>query len=264
MGKESLKEKLQKKRKELKSKGGNNKFIFLKAGETVRGRIVPTDGDGEFIKEVEHFYLGTEVGGIISPHTIGMPCALYDKYQELKKSKDPDDKDLAGKMTFKTKYLVPILPCTSAKGGEYEPEVKYMLISSGMYSSIIDLFLDEDEWGDMTDWEEGYDLKFSREGSGKMDTTYEVKPCKPSAVPKKFRLKDGYSIEEAIKDLVPSFEKTEEYVAKFMGTGLGSEDEEEDEDMGVRKKKDKKDKKKGKGLKKHKRGSEDEEEDLPF
>lgn len=264
MAKKTLKEKLQERKQQLKSKGNGGKFIFLKAGDTVRGRIVPTDGESEFIMEVEHFYLGQEVGGFISPHTFGMPCAVYEKYQELKKSKDPDDKDLAAKINFKSKYAIPLLVATSQKGGEYEPDVRYILASSGIYSSIIDLYLDEDEWGDMTDWEEGYDLKFTREGSGRTDTTYEVKPCKPSSVPKKFRLKEAYSIEEAIKGMLPSYEETEGYINQFMGTS--SSDDDDEDDMGdTKKKKEKKSvKKKGSKLKKHKKSSDDDDDDLPF
>lgn len=260
MAKKTLKEKLQERKQQLKSKGNGGKFIFLKAGDTVRGRIVPTDGESEFIMEVEYFYLGQEVGGFISPHTFGMPCAVYEKYQELKKSKDPDDKDLAAKMTFKNKYAIPMIVATSQKGGEYEPDVRYILSSSGIYSSIIDLYLDDDEWGDMTSWDEGYDLKFTREGSGRTDTTYEVKPCKPSSVPKKFRLKESYSIEEALKGMLPSYEETEGYVNQFMGTS--SSDDEEEDDMGESKKKVKKSSK----LKKHKRSkaTDDEDDDLPF
>ena len=247
MSKNSLKERLQKKKKELKSKGNGGRFIFLKDGDVLRGRVVPSDGDREFIMEVEHFYLGKEIGGVISPHTFGLPCALYDKYQELKKSKDPDDKELAGKMMYKAKYVVPILPAADPKGKTYEDQVRYLMISSGMYSTIIDLYLDEDDWGDMTDWDEGYDLKFSRSGSGKNDTTYDVKPCSKAKVDKKFRLKGGYNIEDALKELLPTFEETEDYVAQFLGTSGDSDDE--DDDLKASKKKDKK-KKDGK-LKKH-------------
>lgn len=264
MAKKTLKEKLLERKQQLKSKGKGGRFIFLKAGDTVRGRIVPTDGESEFIMEVEHFYLGQEVGGFISPHTFGLPCAVYEKYQELKKSKDPDDKDLAGKMMFKSKYAIPLLVATSQKGGEYESDVKYILSSSGLYSTIIDLYLDEEEWGDMTSWDDGYDLKFSREGSGKMDTTYDVKPCKPSSVPKKFRLKEPFSIEEALKSIIPSYEETENYVAQFMGTS--SDDDKEDDDMDVSSKKSKKEKSKKKvsKLKKHKKSSDDDDDDLSF
>lgn len=249
----TLREKLQKKKQELKSKGNGGKFIFLKAGDVVRGRIIPSDGDKEFILEVEHFYLGSEIGGIISPHTFGLPCAIYEKYQELKKSKDPDDKDLAAKITFRSKYAIPLLQATSQKGGDYETEPKFLLTSSAIYSTIIDLYLDEDEWGDMTDYKEGYDLKFSREGSGKNDTTYDVQPCKPSELPKKFRLKDGFNIEDAIKRMLPTYEETEAYINQFLGTISSDNDEEEEDDMKSRKK----DKKKSSKLKKHRKSDGD-------
>lgn len=134
-----------------------------------------------------------------------------------------------------------------------------MQLAQSQYSEIIDLYLDEEEWGDMTDLDEGYDLKLKRTGSGKNDTEYTVKPCKPNTVPKNCRPKEGVDIEALVREVIPSYEKTQEYIEQYMGNASSSSDEpeEEDDDMGSSKKskKDKKEKstlKKAKKLKKHK------------
>jgi hypothetical protein len=262
MAKKNLKERLRERQKSLKSKG-NGKVLFQKADEELRVRLLSAGEEQEFIKEVVQFYLGGDIKGVYSPMTFDEPCAIYEKYEELKKSKDPDDKELAKDLSPKKKYMAAVLVCNDGKGKEYDPEPKLIQLAQSQYSEIIDLYLDEEEWGDMTDLDEGYDLKLKRTGSGKNDTEYTVKPCQKKAIPKNCRPKEDIDIEALVKEVIPTYEKTQEYIEQYLGGKEESEDtEEEDDDMGS-KKKDKKEKatlKKAKKSKKHKSKSEDDDE----
>jgi len=248
MAKQSLKERLKAKKADLKnnSKGGGN-LIFLKEG-TLRVRPLPVGKDEDFVMEVVQFYLGAEIKGIISPATFGMPCAIMEKYESLKKSKDDDDKALAKILAPKNKYLLPVAVYKDEKGKELDEERsgRFVQITASLYNEIIDLFLDEDDWGDFTDPEDGYDLKLTREGKGKLDTEYTVSPCKNTAGPKGWS--KPINLEEMVKGIIPTYEETEEYLAKFLNTA--TPDAEEDESESRRKRKDRnKDKEERKGKK---------------
>ena len=75
-----------------------------------------------------------------------------EKYLELKESKDEDDKLLAKKLVPKRKYVIAVVAYKDEKGKEVDEQNidKPMLIPKQAYQDIIDLYLDEDEWGDMT------------------------------------------------------------------------------------------------------------------
>jgi hypothetical protein len=66
-------------------------------------------------------------------------------------------------------------------GKEVDTEigVKLAMLTSSQYQQLLNFYL-EDEKGDFTDPDEGYDIKFIREGKGRMDTTYTVLDCKNS------------------------------------------------------------------------------------
>ena len=158
--KSTLKERMLKKKEELKARGSKGDIIYLKEG-TLRVRPLPVGDENDFVVEVTQFYLGAEIKGVYSPSTFGLPCAIMEKYNELKESSDPDDKELAKKFVPKKKYLMPVVVFADEKGKQIDKEKsgRMVQLTNGLYQEIIDLYLDEDEWGDMTDTEEGYDLK---------------------------------------------------------------------------------------------------------
>ena len=227
MAKESLKERLRKKQSELKSKGGSGNILFLKDGQTVRARVLPAGKEQEFVIEVIQFYLGSEIKGVISPATFGEPCAIYDAYNELKSSKDNEDKEMAKKFNPRRRYLAYCVLYKDDRGKEVdENSPKFVLLTSSQYQKILDLYMDEAEWGDMTQLDDnGYDLKFGRTGSGKMDTEYTVAPCKNTSCPKPFA--KTHDIVQEVHKIMPSFEETKELLDKFLGSSVIDEEEEE-------------------------------------
>lgn len=234
----SLKSRLVKKKKELKDRSsGNSQVIFQKEG-TLRVRILPVGEEKEFIAEVETFYLGEKLKGYFSPHSIGLPCAVYEKYEELKNSKDPEDKELAKTLIPRLKPLCGVLVYTDEKGKEVDTEKsgKLIQLANNQYQEIIDLFLDEDEWGDMTNPVNGYDIKLGRTGKGKLDTEYTVSPCKNTPIPKGWG-KKLFNLEEAVKKLFPTYEQSVEILNQFLNTSGPSGDDMEDESPKMKMKK---------------------------
>lgn len=126
-------------------------------------RIKSPGDDQELGIELIQFYLNKDLGGVISPATFDEPCPFMEKYQELKNSKDPDDQELAKMLVPRIKYVVGGIVYSDEKGTkvDYEGKDKGVLIPRSVYQDIIDLYLDEDEAGDMTDPRTGYDIKLS-------------------------------------------------------------------------------------------------------
>ena len=234
--KSTLKERMLKKKEELKARGSKGDIIYLKEG-TLRVRPLPVGDENDFVVEVTQFYLGAEIKGVYSPSTFGLPCAIMEKYNELKESSDPDDKELAKKFVPKKKYLMPVVVFADEKGKQIDKEKsgRMVQLTNGLYQEIIDLYLDEDEWGDMTDTEEGYDLKLTRTGTGMTDTEYAVKPCKNSSLDKEFRKE--INLDELAKSLLPTYEESKEKINSFLNL------DDDDEDEKPKKKKKKKSKK---------------------
>jgi hypothetical protein len=226
MAKTLLKDRLKKRREEIKAKSQSGNIFFIKADTSVRVRIIGGDENEEFLKEVTQFYLGQELKGIISPVTIKEPCGIMESYDELKSSKNDDDKTLAKTFVPKQRYLAfcIIYKDEAGKVVDEQNSPKWVLCTGGMYQDIIDLYLDETDWGDMTDRDNGYDLKFSRIGSGKTDTEYSVSPCKNTPFPKAFKNKE-YDLDKELRNIIPSYEETKNIIAQFLN--LPPEEEED-------------------------------------
>ena len=127
---------------------------------------------------------------------------------------------------------------------------KPMLIPKQAYQDIIDLYLDEDEWGDMTSIKNGYDLKLTRSGKGQMDTTYTISPCQKKPLDKKYA--KPVNLEEMVRKHILPYDELEDKLNEFLCGGVDDDDDDEDDTPKKKKKslkdKDKKKKKKAKGL----------------
>lgn len=236
----TTREKMLARKKDLEKRSGGGGILYPKEG-TTRVRLKSRGSDEELGIEIIQFYLGPKEGGIISPATFDEPCPFMEKYQELKNSDDDDDKALASKLVPKRKYLVGIIGYKDSKGKEIDPDRidKPMMIPRSVYQDIIDLYLDEEDWGDMTDPLEGYDIKITRTGSGKNDTSYSVSPCQKSKLDKKYR--GEIDLEKIVRANILSYDELQEKLNNFLNEG-----EDEDDEKPIKKKKLEKDKKKKK------------------
>lgn len=224
----TTKDKMLARKKQLESKGNGSGLVFPKEG-TLRMRIKSPGDDQELGIELIQFYLNKDLGGVISPATFDEPCPFMEKYQELKNSKDPDDQELAKMLVPRRKYVVGGIVYSDEKGTkvDYEGKDKGVLIPRSVYQDIIDLYLDEDEAGDMTDPRTGYDIKIIRSGSGKNDTTYSARACKPTKLDKKYS--GNVDLESIVRSQIKDYDELEETLASFLKEGRDSDEDEEDE-----------------------------------
>lgn len=233
----STKEKMLQRKKKLAEKGTGKGFVFPKNG-TTRVRLLSPGPTEELGCEVVRFYFGGH--SVYSPATFDEPCPIMEKYQELKSSKNEDDKILAKKLVPGRRYVLAALVYADEKGKEldYDSKPRCVLVPASVYQDIIELYLDEDEAGDMTDPVNGYDIKIDRTGTGQFDTSYSVRNCKPTKVDKK--LLQTVDLESMVRSQIKSYEELEEELNKFLNEDPSEDDEEE-----TKVKKDKKKKKHG-------------------
>ena len=210
---EKMRKKMEARKKDLASKGGAKGVIFFKDGKT-RIRPLPVGKDADFAQEVITFYINEE--NVISPATFGEPCAIYEKYQELKKG-DDEDKETAEKIKPRRRFYSPSIKYKDEKGKEYDKDLgpALAILTNGVYEAMVDLLLD-DEGGDFMDEKEGYDIKVQRSGSGMTDTKYSAIACKPSALPKELRGKT-YDPEKMVRDMMITYEESQEIIDSFFG-----------------------------------------------
>lgn len=244
-----LRKKLEKRQKSLKERSSQkNGLILFKADTTTRLRPLPVGETEEPGREIVYFYLGQNVKGVISPATFKEPCPIMDYYNKISASKKEDDKALAATMKPKQRFALAVIKYKDLKGQEVDEQtgVKLTLLSMGQYQDLIDLFLDTEEWGDFTDVKNGYDLKFTRTGSGQFDTEYSTKPCQKSRTPQKYRT--TINLEELIRKEIPTTEELKDKLNTFLGRSDDDDDEDNGRDKILKKKKLLKKKKKSSDL----------------
>lgn len=231
----SLRERLEKKRADLNSKGPG-KFITCKEGIT-RVRILNPGNEKEWALEVVYFYLGIKGNmAIISPATFGEKCAIMEAYNEMSNSKKAEDREFANKHKPGRRFIAGVIKYKDDAGKEIDTEVgiKPLLMTGGMYQEAIDLYLDDDN-GDFTDPINGYDLKIKRTGKGKMDTEYKVLTGKPSKLPKQYRKE--IDLEKMVREIMPTYKETKLMLDEFLSL---PPEEDDDEPKKSKKKKSKK------------------------
>lgn len=224
MAKQSLKEKLKKRREDIKKKQSGNVF-FPKEG-TTRFRVLPT-GDEDWGVEVTYFYLGNDIKGVYSPATFGKPCPIMEHYQELKAQGDEANTDLKKTMVPRKKYLIPvaIFEADSKKVDEGNSN-RLMQLPQRIYVQMVDMFLDSD-FTEFNDKKEGYDLKLKREGTKLTNTVYSLTNLPPSPVP--IGYEKDVDPEEMAKDIIESYDDLEDKLAEFLSAFVDtSEDDKKD------------------------------------
>ena len=215
--KSNLRERLAKKRQDIKDKSKGFQYLMAKEG-TTRYRILPVGEEEDFSIEATCFYLGKELGLVISPHTFGEKCALMNAHNELSNSKSESDREAGKRLRPSKKFFMPAVVYKDEKGKEIDMATgpKLLMLAPGVTSELIELFLDEDEAGDFTDPKNGYDIKVTRTGKGKMDTEYTVRACKPTPLTNKSLTKTPFKPEEMLRAIMPDFKGTKDKLEQFL------------------------------------------------
>lgn len=218
MGKNSLLDRLKQKREDLKKGSGGYAYYTIKEGK-LRVRHLPVGDEKDWSIEATCFWLGPNLGLLVSPVTIGKRCALMEAYEKLSNSKDQDNRELAKKLKPKKKLFSPVVPYKDTKGKEldWDQGPKLLIMGPQLCGQLVDLFLDEEDGGDFTNLEDGYDIKYNRTGKGINDTEYTLIKGETKAIklPKEFRGKT-WDPEEMLKEIIPTFKETKEKLEKFL------------------------------------------------
>lgn len=152
---------------ERQQKGGaGNGFKFWKPrenGEYTIRFLPPFDSDGLFFKQTAQYKLGDKY--YFAPYIEGEPDPIYKYYKALWKKDTNESKALAREIKPRKQYLYNIV-VRSENGNKPENPTKVFVYMSGqkLYEKVMHYFWDED-FGDLTDIEEGFDFKIVKEGN---------------------------------------------------------------------------------------------------
>ena len=232
----SMRDKILERRKKIKESQEGGKFFTIKEGTTRFRHLQLAEGEEPGL-EVIYFYLGDEIKGYVSPATFGLPCAVHKKYLKMKDSKDADDRQFV-KDSFRMskKFFGFGVKFKDEDGNEVDGKPKLLLLTPGLYDELLAYWLDEKEAGDFTDPINGYDVKYERTGTTKMNTEYHVRTCKPTKAPKAFR-KEVYNLEEMVKAMLPTYEESKDIINRFLAIDTSKDDDEKGNDRKKKKKK---------------------------
>jgi hypothetical protein len=160
---------------EFLDKLGEGDFMKLKVGRNVV-RVLPPTADGQttpFVKTFQHFI---ELPGMTKkvsfncPRRMGNnPCPACAKAEELRKTGNPADYELAGKFLPRLRVY-----CVVVDRSDEDAGPKVLPIGKTIHEDLVDLRNDPDGGGDFSHPEDGYDVIIKRTGTGQFDTEYKV------------------------------------------------------------------------------------------
>lgn len=206
--------------------GGNNDYDKLVQGKNVR-RILWPKGDHDlfFSDGYLHFGLGDDGHGVATcPKTFdtNAKCPICERVDELRKSRDKDDKKLADRMRATRRVYV-----NAINRDEDDDSPRILPIGVTVLKALLQVICDPD-YGDITNPTTGRDVTITRTGQG-MDTKYSVLP-KPKSTPVSDTL-DPDEIEDRMADLDSLFIESsyDELEARMNGEDISADDDDEDD-----------------------------------
>lgn len=208
-------------------RGGGFKFWKPKDfGRYLIRFLPPTDPDGVFFYETAQYKLGDNY--LFAPYIEGEPDPIYDYYRALYKKGTDDAIALAKEIKPRKQYLYNIV-VKEELGDESENPTDVQVYMSGkiLFETLMDYFMD-DEYGDLTDVENGYDFQLIKEQGDLGFPNY--KKSKPKKNPSPL-FEDDDQIEavlKARKELKDEVEyKSYEELKQILDNFLQSKDQEE-------------------------------------
>lgn len=159
---------------------GGSGYLAVKEGTTVI-RILPGVGDMNFFyQEVGvHVFPGKDGKRVYCPRFISqgeLDCPICEVVDQLYKAGDASSKALAKQLSVGRKYWMNVV-----NRDDKDPTVKIWTAGVKVFQQLMSRINDPD-YGDVTDEEDGFDLKLSREGTG-LETSYDLVPrTKPSVL----------------------------------------------------------------------------------
>lgn len=248
-------DKVRRKLKEVKRRKAKRGIKWWKPEEGWnRIRILPPKKGDEFAKEY-YVHRNLRKYPVPCPGDIGKKCLACELSQAGFKSRKPEDIEIAKRYSRYPQYLYSIVDM----GGDKN---KALVFRSGpqIYKHLLKYFANDD-YGDMTDVNKGFDIKIYREGED-LQTTYTVQPAREPS-----KLKNAKSILKGAPMLEDLLEYPAEEDMQAMLEGEYDEDEEEDDeeededDEEEEEEPKKKSKKKAEKSSKKKKDDDDEEDE---
>lgn len=168
----------------------------IKFGRYTIRFLPPTDPDGLFFKETAQYRLGDSY--FFAPYIEGEPDPIYEYYRALYKKGTDDAIALAKEIKPRKQYLYNII-VKDELGEEPENPSDVQVYMSGklLFETVMDYFMDDD-YGDLTDVEEGYDFVIVKEEGDLGFPNY--KKSKPRKNPSPL-FDDPDLIEDVLKNL---------------------------------------------------------------
>jgi hypothetical protein len=151
--------------------GGGAGYFSPKIGRNVI-RIMPEVGDMDFFFQPVGRHYFPDNNNVYCPDFTSegeLDCPVCEIVDELRRSKDKASKKLAEGLGRRRSWWMNVIDRNNPGAGP-------LIFTPGVtvFNSVISLINDPD-YGDITDLEEGTDIVIEREGQG-LDTSYEVKP----------------------------------------------------------------------------------------
>lgn len=180
-----------------KSGGGNFKFWKpIKHGKYVIRFLPPANPDGLFYKETAQHKIGDNY--LFCPKAEGDPCPICELNKKLWDIGTDDSIALAREVKSRKQYLYNIIVKEELGKESDDPEHVYVYMSGKiLYDTVMDYFFDQD-YGDLTDVEEGYDFVIVKEMGDAGFPTY--KKSKPRRNPSPLAASDE-EIEAILKNV---------------------------------------------------------------
>jgi len=155
-----------------------NKMWKPEEGKKHIVRIIPlTDNDGQPFYERYFYYNIGNNPGLLTPHQFGKPDPINDLIVKLYDESRANDNKAAYEMAKKLRPKMRSYAAVIVRGEE-DKGVRLWAFGKMVYQQLLNKFLDED-YGDLTDVDEGWDVKVHcyKEGDKKwMTTDIDIKP----------------------------------------------------------------------------------------
>lgn len=166
-------------------KTGGGEFWTPPEGDT-RIRVMPPaseDAEDFWFRTGTHFGVGPDERAVPCPLLAGVrdSCYLCQLVKKLSRG-DEDEQAEADAMGASPRYLISIVDYTNPAAG-----VQVWRCPIRVFRKLQKYRLNEDDYGDMTDLEHGYDITVNRTGGG-LKTEYDVTPARKNSPfpPEKF------------------------------------------------------------------------------
>lgn len=222
----------------------DNKFWKPKVGENVI-RILPSnreDGNFAYHSQLHHeFKVEGQARAFPCLSVFNKPCPVCKTISYFDTDNDPDIKELIGKMTPRHAYLMNILDRSNK-------ESSAVLIFSAAKTVMREImqYMNDEEYGDITDPDEGRDVKLKRTGEG-IATRYSTRVSpKVTSIDVEDWEKNMFNLEAEAYREVPTTKRYISYLKANFGQvldidgALELDDEDEDGEKPAKKKKIKK------------------------